>query len=230
IPECTTPLLCPVWWRERSSSFSRTSTEQPGRARTRAMAVARPTMPPPMTHASYTVTARSPSASPPGREVVHGLIPVVEVEVARDQPGSTVSRPAAPTVGVRRPYGGARDRRRPRPAARLAHRRAADLCADRRRRLHRQRHPRLPRPQRRLDPGPRRREARDALVLPGRPGDPSAGVADAGRAPGRGRAAERGARGAGRAGRQGRLRGLVTQNVDGLHQAAGSSAERVLEI
>jgi NAD-dependent deacetylase len=30
--------------------------------------------------------------------------------------------------------------------------------------------------------------------------------------------------------RQGRLRGLVTQNVDGLHQAAGSSAERVLEI
>ena len=30
--------------------------------------------------------------------------------------------------------------------------------------------------------------------------------------------------------RQGRLRMLVTQNVDGLHQAAGSSAERVVEI
>src|SRR3954465_9537146 len=97
------------------------------------MAGARPTMPPPMTHASYTVTARSPAASPPGREVVHRLVPVVEVEVARDQPGSTGSRPAAPTVGVRRPYGGARDRRRPRPAARLAHRRAADLRAHRRR-------------------------------------------------------------------------------------------------
>jgi NAD-dependent deacetylase len=30
--------------------------------------------------------------------------------------------------------------------------------------------------------------------------------------------------------RQGRLRALITQNVDGLHQAAGSSPERVLEI
>ena len=30
--------------------------------------------------------------------------------------------------------------------------------------------------------------------------------------------------------RQGRLRALVTQNIDGLHQAAGSSPERVLEI
>jgi NAD-dependent deacetylase len=30
--------------------------------------------------------------------------------------------------------------------------------------------------------------------------------------------------------RQGRLRALVTQNIDGLHQAAGSSAESVLEI
>jgi NAD-dependent deacetylase len=30
--------------------------------------------------------------------------------------------------------------------------------------------------------------------------------------------------------RQGRLRALVTQNVDGLHQAAGSSPERVLEV
>ncbi len=30
--------------------------------------------------------------------------------------------------------------------------------------------------------------------------------------------------------RQGRLRALVTQNVDGLHQAAGSSAERVIEV
>jgi NAD-dependent deacetylase len=30
--------------------------------------------------------------------------------------------------------------------------------------------------------------------------------------------------------RQGRLRTLVTQNIDGLHQAAGSSPERVLEI
>jgi NAD-dependent deacetylase len=30
--------------------------------------------------------------------------------------------------------------------------------------------------------------------------------------------------------RQGRLRALVTQNVDGLHQAAGSTPERVLEI
>ena len=30
--------------------------------------------------------------------------------------------------------------------------------------------------------------------------------------------------------RQGRLRALITQNIDGLHQAAGSSPERVLEI
>jgi NAD-dependent deacetylase len=30
--------------------------------------------------------------------------------------------------------------------------------------------------------------------------------------------------------RQGRLRALVTQNIDGLHQAAGSAADRVLEI
>ena len=30
--------------------------------------------------------------------------------------------------------------------------------------------------------------------------------------------------------RQGRLRALITQNIDGLHQAAGSSSERVLEI
>jgi NAD-dependent deacetylase len=30
--------------------------------------------------------------------------------------------------------------------------------------------------------------------------------------------------------RQGRLRALVTQNIDGLHQAAGSTAARVLEI
>jgi NAD-dependent deacetylase len=30
--------------------------------------------------------------------------------------------------------------------------------------------------------------------------------------------------------RQGRLLALITQNVDGLHQAAGSSAERVLEV
>ena len=30
--------------------------------------------------------------------------------------------------------------------------------------------------------------------------------------------------------RQGRLLALVTQNVDGLHQAAGSSPERVLEV
>jgi NAD-dependent deacetylase len=30
--------------------------------------------------------------------------------------------------------------------------------------------------------------------------------------------------------RQGRLRALVTQNIDGLHQAAGSSTDRVLEI
>jgi NAD-dependent deacetylase len=30
--------------------------------------------------------------------------------------------------------------------------------------------------------------------------------------------------------RQGRLRALVTQNIDGLHQAAGSGADRVLEI
>ncbi|WP_460498735.1 SIR2 family NAD-dependent protein deacylase [Glycomyces tarimensis] len=30
--------------------------------------------------------------------------------------------------------------------------------------------------------------------------------------------------------REGRLRGIVTQNVDGLHQAAGSSPERVIEI
>ena len=30
--------------------------------------------------------------------------------------------------------------------------------------------------------------------------------------------------------RQGRLLALITQNVDGLHQAAGSSPQRVLEV
>ena len=49
--------------------------------------------------------------------------------------------------------------------------------AHRRRHLHRQRHPRLPRPQRRLDQEPRRREGGHPAELPGRPRGAEAGVA-----------------------------------------------------
>src|SRR5687768_15870929 len=46
-----TPELLPVWWAARRPSASRTMTES-RRSRARAMAVARPTMPPPMTATS----------------------------------------------------------------------------------------------------------------------------------------------------------------------------------
>src|SRR6187431_2032857 len=49
MPECTTPLLRPVWWRAQSCSFSSTVTAAVGSSRSTRSATARPTMPPPMT-------------------------------------------------------------------------------------------------------------------------------------------------------------------------------------
>src|SRR5438874_8022361 len=43
-----TPLLRPVWWRASSGSFSSRRIARPGCRRPKIMAVARPTMPPPM--------------------------------------------------------------------------------------------------------------------------------------------------------------------------------------
>src|SRR4051794_11577987 len=52
MPEWRTPELWPVWWAATDRSFSTTVTVEPGRAASTARAVARPTMPPPMTTTS----------------------------------------------------------------------------------------------------------------------------------------------------------------------------------
>src|SRR4029077_11562340 len=53
MPEWITPLLWPVWWRPTSASFSTTTSPQPGKASCNDSAVARPTIPPPITQKSY---------------------------------------------------------------------------------------------------------------------------------------------------------------------------------
>src|SRR5438093_1435530 len=54
MPECSTPLLCPVWCWPMSPSFSRTTSWVPGRRCRISRAAARPMMPPPMTATSNT--------------------------------------------------------------------------------------------------------------------------------------------------------------------------------
>src|SRR5580700_7569331 len=56
-----TPELCPLWCAPTVASFSRTVTRSPGRASIRAIAVASPTSPAPMT-----------STSQPSRPVISG--------------------------------------------------------------------------------------------------------------------------------------------------------------
>src|SRR3712207_4734513 len=56
MPLCITPLLCPVWCRAQPPSFSRTTSCAPGWRSSRALAVERPTMPPPITAKSNTHT------------------------------------------------------------------------------------------------------------------------------------------------------------------------------
>ena len=67
----------------------------------------------------------------------------------------------------------------PEPLSELAAGGLPRLRADRRGHLHRQRHPRLPRSGRRVDPRPGRREAGHPRLLPRRSGDPAPVVADA---------------------------------------------------
>src|SRR5262245_30203739 len=60
-----TPLLCPVWCRAISRSFSRRATWLPGARRRISRAVASPTMPPPMTATSYRPRPVAGGAVPP---------------------------------------------------------------------------------------------------------------------------------------------------------------------
>ena len=108
---------------------------------------------------------------------------------------------------------------------------AAGGGADRRRHLHRLRHPRFSRPAGRLDEEPRGREAGDDPALRGRSRGPQAGLAQPARVAGSWEAQPNaGHRALVALERRGKLDTLITQNVDGLHQAAGSSPERVVEV
>src|SRR6185437_2200705 len=52
MPEWMTPLLWPLWWRAISGSFSSTARRSWGKRRVASMAVAKPTIPPPITRRS----------------------------------------------------------------------------------------------------------------------------------------------------------------------------------
>jgi hypothetical protein len=52
MPEWMTPLLCPLWWAAIRRSFSTTATRRPGRRASSSRALARPTMPAPITTTS----------------------------------------------------------------------------------------------------------------------------------------------------------------------------------
>src|SRR5690625_1034456 len=67
MPAWMTPELCPVWPVATSSAFSSTTTSQPGRRSSASRAVARPTMPPPMTMRWCT--------RPSFRQVAHTALP-----------------------------------------------------------------------------------------------------------------------------------------------------------
>ena len=59
MPEWMTPLLWPLWCEASWLSFSSTTTRVPGRLRTTARAVARPTIPPPATtRSTFSATAQ----------------------------------------------------------------------------------------------------------------------------------------------------------------------------
>src|SRR3972149_6148390 len=60
MPEWMTPLVRPVWCAATRSSFSRTTTRAPGWRSSNAIAVARPTIPPPTTAMSQ-LTGNRPS-------------------------------------------------------------------------------------------------------------------------------------------------------------------------
>ena len=122
--------------------------------------------------------------------------------------------------------GSARRRRRPRQPRRrgqvLDRGSRAGHGAHRRRHQHRLRHPRLPRAPGRVDEEPRGREDGHDPALRRRSRGPAPGVAAAGSTPGRGRPSPTTATGPWSASSgAGSSTRLITQNVDGLHHAAG---------
>ena len=96
MPEWMTPLLWPVWWRPTSVSFSTTTSSQPGSSSSNDTAVARPTMPPPITQKSYT----RPSSRLHGRRrpmMQHRCRRAVASDVTRSMAST---RPQSSAVGA----------------------------------------------------------------------------------------------------------------------------------
>ena len=100
----------------------------------------------------------------------------------------------------------------------------------RRRHLDRQRHPRLPGPERRLDEEPEGRADGPHQALRGRPRGPAALVAAAADHPAWTAQPNAGHRALVDLERRGKLHTLITQNIDGMHQAAGSDPALVVEV
>src|SRR5690554_6538361 len=92
MPEWITPLLWPVWWAAQRSSFSTTTMRAAGWRRPRAIAVDRPTMPPPRTATSYAIRGR------PSRAYGRSVAPE-RVEAALGQLGPADEEVGQPRVG-----------------------------------------------------------------------------------------------------------------------------------
>ena len=102
--------------------------------------------------------------------------------------------------------------------------------AHRRGHLDRLRHPRLPRAERGVDEEPRGREGGDAAALPRRPGGAPVAWQNRLHSPAWTAEPNSGHLAIYELERQGRLRAVVTQNIDELHQQAGHDPEKVIEV